>query len=242
MKKLGLLMLLFATLLTVTACGDNGEGTSQPQENTEPTATVMPSAGAIPDVSHAEIAEVTDDDLADIPEGAYVLPLTELATHELAILFDDEGWELCHLMGTCAANVAPMGLALVGDELNFLLSNDARIIDFFVTGYESASCWANEQNNLLICEGFSVGDEVIEMMGRFDPNETEQMTVLLTDETTFEWVTNDQFTRLSQEEITRSEFEMFINNSAAVFSLNIRYEEVSGELVATHIQILEVII
>jgi len=195
----------------------------------------------------AGIPEVTDADWEAVPEGALAVPLAQLHEHELYVFFEDNEWQLCHLTGDCVLGVFQSHdgdepwIHILGDVLHFRAEFD-RVLNPLLGG-EIAECRTNDKNNLLICEGvdFSEGvildDEGLGMFGGFDSEATQEMIVRLTEATTFEIMHTDGHNSTTSQG-TRNDFDELVSGTSTSYSLSIKHEEVGGELIATHIQMM----
>jgi len=244
-KEIGLLMMLFLIVVTVAACGDlevHQIGAGNEQDD----VTTMTSRNN----ELANVPEVMDEDLADMPEDALVIPLSELHEHELfSLLYEEDGqWTLCHLTGDCTTGIMPLSghneMTILGDVLHFRTGVDRVFMPLI--GTEVAECRTNDRNNLLICEGANfdagVASEKLGNEGMIAVSDADdlmqEMTVRLTDETIFEIVQTDGFNSTSSQG-SRRDLEELVGGTSTSYSLSIRHEEMDGEFVATLIQIIK---
>lgn len=227
MKKLKILTIVFVSLFTLMACGDGAVPQSQPDSEEQTPVQEQNDSGV-----SKQRPEVSDEDLANVPEDALVIPLTELHEHELYNIFDQ--WTLCHLTGDCTQGAWADSITLNNDDLTFQVSDRTAMP---ATEEYIYACETNERNNLLICEvtGESAGAG---MIGATDSSiQYPELTVKMTDATTFEiWHTDG--IKTDESEGTRDDLIELLESESTMFSLNIKHEEMNGELVATHVLIM----
>jgi len=233
-KYLKLLTVLVWVVLV--ACGVDDEAGVQTGEHANQLADLVER---MPIVS----SDVTAEALAAVPEGAVAIPLSELHEHDLAILFDAEGWQLCHLKETCTMNISSIdidgpSIHIQENVLHFKVSMDEARELIFLVSSGTATCWVNDDQSLLICDNYHEGEEILGTLGGFDLSRMEEAHVHLNEETIFEMAHNDGVAITRREIIARNDFETFIESGNTSFSLFIRHEKIAGYLTATHVQIM----
>jgi len=267
-KKIGILMILCSTIFALMGCEDATDYEPQAGTQTEEVAPEEQGEGSdgggdvantdepndatgadhtdLSDTDDGEagasgIPEVTDADLAAVPEGVHATPVIELQDHpNLATFFQDE-WQLCHLTGGCTMSIMPWGDAyyLAGDVFHFQAPTDRMLSSFM--GDRTYECRTNDRNNLLICEdvGEAIDGGEEEIIGMDLGGQMQDMTARLTDATTFETIHTDgqPGTVPDISAASRSDFEELVAGSSS-YSLAIRHEERDGELVAIHIEMM----
>jgi len=250
MKKLGILMILLTTVVILAACGnEEAENLNDEQNQTESLGEEQADTVDIgSDNEPNEIPEVTDDDLADIPEDALVIPIDELHEHDdfYWLLEEDGQWMLCHLTGDCTNGVMQFDdgngawIHISEDILSFQIEIDRVFMP--IIEEKVYECRTNDRNNLLICEETGLGGSdgmLVISDNTGDLDLMQEMTTRLTAETTFEiWYVDgrsDPIISLG----TRNDLEELVEGTSTSYSLGIKHEEVNGELVATHILIMK---
>ena len=227
MKKIFVLVIL--SLFVLTGCDNEPEVQSGVDSNIERPIEERPMNQERPP------ATVTDTDLDSVPDGLYAVPIAELSTHALSDLFLGDQWGLCHLTSDCTENIF-RGIRLAGDVLHFETPL-VRERTFLVSGYRNATCWANDTNSLLICDGFTAGDTVVgTTMASHHDDLMEEKSVVINELTVFEHGINDGW-QINTTPTTRSDFEHLLagNQSGSLF---VDHELVGDELVATRIFIM----
>ena len=246
--KLKTFAIILVTTFVLTAC--NGEeipsettgNTVEVTTNTNPEENTENEDEDNLDTNQAtsqtpQNPPITDADWAAVPEDAFAIPVDDMLDYpELASYFEMSEWELCDLLSTCIGNASAAQVSHIdGDTFHFSRANP--FINPVFDGY-THTCELNDNRNLLICESMGLRAMDGEAFVGGGSNDTAPMTLQLSDTTTFEtWYLGGASGRAS----TRNEFETLANGPATIdghtYFLRINFEEISGQLTATHIEI-----